>query len=101
MIYVDGLMKTPGAFWHGKMASKMISDESREDLEGFAASIGIPTFWYRPWFFPHYQLSPKWRKKALGAGAVDCGDLHAGLTRYAEAMRRFRQANPYMFPEGV
>jgi hypothetical protein len=99
VIYVDGLVRRRGTFWRGHLSCRMISDDSREELESFAASIGMPTYWYQPWFFPHFELSGKWRKKAINAGAIDCGGLQDGLRHYTDAMRRFRHANPFLFPE--
>jgi hypothetical protein len=100
VIFVDGLVRRQGSFWRGHLSCRMISDESREDLESFAESMGMPKHWYAPWFFPHFELSPRWRKRAIEFGAVNCRGT-SGLATYTAAMRRFRMANPFMFPEGV
>jgi Protein of unknown function (DUF4031) len=97
MIYVDALRPRKTPSWMGPVTCHMISDRDRDDLEGFAASIGMPNWWLRYVFFPHFELSPKYRAKALGAGAIDCRGVE-GAKEFARAMQRYVDAHPFVIP---
>ena len=92
MIHVEGLTHRM-TIWGDGVCAHLISDRSVAELKDFAQYIHIPDYWYLPLPFPHFELSPWWRRAALRAGAVDC----AGKDRqelYVEAMRRFLELNP-------
>lgn len=91
MIFVDALLKR-GAPWAGGVSCHMISDESVYELETFARQISIPPTWYQARSFPHFDLSPRLRDRALRRGAVELAKVE-----YVAAMRRFRAANPTLF----
>ena len=86
MIYVDQL-RPCGAPWRGGVACHLVSDQSRDELLGFAQSIRIPLAWFQPGSIPHFDLSPKMRTRALRAGAVSVD--RRGIV---DAGRRFREA---------
>lgn len=68
MIYVDPLREW-GAPWRGGVSCHMTSDTGAEELKSFAASIGLTVRWFQPKSHPHFDLSPRWRAKAIAAGA--------------------------------
>jgi len=87
MIFVDRL-RPAAAPWKGGVACHMTSDASAEDLQSFAASLGIPLNWFQPSppsSHPHFDLSPRLRAKAIAAGAraVDHRE-------YVRAVQRWR-----------
>ena len=88
MILVD-LCRPRGVPWAGGFSCHLISDESETELLDFAVAIRIPMSWYqaRAWV-PHFELAPRWRARALAAGARD-----AGLHEMAEGMRLWRSRN--------
>lgn len=72
MIYLDSLRPLK-ATWRGGVACHMVSDESLQELRGFAQSLGLD-----PWRWleggagpnPHFLCSPPCRIRALRAGAI-------------------------------
>lgn len=86
MMYVDQL-RPCGAPWKGGVACHLVSDHSREELLGFAQSIGLPQRWFQPGSVPHFDLSPAMRRRAVraGAAAVDRREIVAAVQRFREA----------------
>lgn len=86
MIYVDDLQPRQGP-WPGGWAAHLVSDSSREELRSFAASIGLHVYWLWDRPYPHFEVSPKWYRKARAAGAirVDRRGLLAALARLRAA----------------
>jgi len=58
-----------GAAWNGGTSAWMMSDQSRDELLGFAQSIGLDPRWERTEPYPHFEISPRYRRRALKAGA--------------------------------
>jgi hypothetical protein len=90
VIYVDEVQQARER-WNGSAGrgfSHLISDESVEDLRSFALSIGLPTHWMQPGSYPHFDLSPNWRRRAIAAGArpVDRVAFVAAMRRGRDAM---------------
>lgn len=90
MILVDPVQQgaTP---WPGGRFSHLISDESVEELLAFARGIGLSMRWFQHQgvsSFPHFDVSPRYRAKAIAAGANSCDKRG-----FVEAMRRYRSRN--------
>lgn len=90
MILVDPLGPR-AAPWRGGVGCVLISDESVTELLDFAKLIRLRLSWYRHRRFnevPYFELTPRWRKRALDAGA-------RAVTRreLSEAMRRWKARN--------
>lgn len=88
MIYVDPLVKW-GAPWGSGVSCHLISDVGVGELLDFAREVGLPMSWFqhRSSSHPHFDLSPKWRARAVAAGAHQ-----VDARGFVEAMRRFRAA---------
>lgn len=94
MIFVEGLTHRE-TIWGDGVSAHLISDTSVAELKDFAQYIRIPDYWYQQLVFPHFELSPWWRRRAIKAGAVDC----AGKDRqqlYVDALRRFLELHPQL-----
>lgn len=92
MIFVEGL-KHRETVWGDGVSAHLISDTSVAELKDFAQYIRIPDYWYQAFVFPHFELSPWWRRRALQAGAVDCSGKDR-QQKYLDAMRRFLELHP-------
>ena len=71
-IQVDGLKKRPNWWWR----SCHLWGGTEAELRAFAAKIGLPQEWAqrsRRRRTLHWDLSDKWRKRAVAAGAVEVG----------------------------
>lgn len=89
MIYVDELQpnRTP---WMGGQSCHLLSDCSVGELLDFGRSIGLPLSWFQAVrAHPHFDLSPRWRARAIAAGARP-----VGRREFVAAMHRYRVANP-------
>ncbi len=85
MIVVDALFAcaTP---WGGRKSCHLMSDHDVGELLDFARAIGLPMTWFQARAsIPHFDLSPRWRARAVAAGAVEV-DRHALVA----AMNRWR-----------
>lgn len=86
MILVDPLGPRQ-APWRGGIGCLIISDESVAELLDFAQRVRLRLAWYRHRRFneaPYYELTPRWRKIALEAGArsVTRRELREGMRRW-------------------
>lgn len=73
--YVDHLRRT-NAPWRGGRSCHLMTDGTVEELCDLAANIGCSRTWLQPdggGFVPHFDLSPRLRKRAIQAGAIECG----------------------------
>ncbi len=77
---------------HGRRFAHLVSDESFDELHGFAAALGLPA---RAFHRDHYDLPDDWWHRAVAAGAepVDARELvrrlrGAGLRRRGPAPDR-------------
>ena len=52
---------------HDRRFAHLVSDQSFEELHGFAASLGLPD---RAFHRDHYDLPEEWWDRAVAAGAV-------------------------------
>ncbi|MCU1356785.1 MAG: hypothetical protein JWM89_2203 [Acidimicrobiales bacterium] len=80
---------------HGRHFAHLVSDESFEELHGFAARLGLPE---RAFHRDHYDLPDAWWDRAVAAGAqpVDSREIIRRLR--ASGLRR-RKPRPE--PEAV
>jgi hypothetical protein len=67
----------------------MVSDESVEELLGFAISLGLLRRWFQPGSAPHFDLSPRLRTKAIVAGAIP-----VDRRGFVDAVKRLRARQP-------
>lgn len=69
MILVDEIAAR-GAPWSGGRSCHLISDSSATELLDFGRRLGIPLAWFQHrGTIPHWDLSPRWRARAIAAGA--------------------------------
>ncbi len=80
--------------WKGRRWAHLVSDQSLDELHGFAARLGLQRRWFQG---DHYDVPDDYRAAAIALGAepVDSRELvrrlkAAGL-RLAPAQRRNRQ----------
>ncbi len=78
-------------WWRGRRWCHLVSDESLDELHGFASSLGIPR---RGFQGDHYDVPEEHRDRVLAAGAVAVESrelvrrLRAGGLRLSPAERR-------------
>jgi hypothetical protein len=78
-------------FWRDRLWCHMVSDESLDELHGFAFSIGVP---WRAFGGDHYDLHVEARLRAIEAGAATVSSrelvsrLRASGLRITPAQRR-------------
>lgn len=53
---------------HGRRFSHLVSDESLDELHGFAARLGLPR---RAFHLDHYDLPDEWWPRAIEQGALE------------------------------
>lgn len=72
-VYVDALMDH-GWVLRGRptRSCHMIAD-SESELHLMAQTIGMRREWFQPKSFPHYDLTPSRRRKAVYCGAIELG----------------------------
>ncbi|MEJ7834280.1 MAG: DUF4031 domain-containing protein [Nocardioides sp.] len=83
------LIDPPNASGHGRLWSHLVSDESFEELHGFARELGIPE---RGFDRDHYDVPAEWYDQviALGAEPVTSREL---VTRLKAAGLRRRKSD--------
>lgn len=88
IIMVDEIRRWPGAsppFHRG--SCHLTIDGSADELHAFAARIGLRRSWFQEHpSAPHYDLTPRRRKAALLAGAVEVGAREQARSRIAKRM---------------
>lgn len=75
------------------------TENDLERLHAFAKSIGIPRRWFQigaRGTHPHYDLTPRYRLRAVAAGAVELTleQAHTRTWKQAEANRHFPKGDP-------
>jgi hypothetical protein len=90
-VYIDPPI-WPG---HGRLWSHMISDQSYEELHGFAAQIGIPR---RGFERDHYDVVADRYAVALAAGAQPVSSRKIVMLLTAAGLRRRHQSRLAMPP---
>ena len=91
-VYVDDAMIP----WRGRLWCHLTADEI-EELDAFAASLGLKREWYQPSRRPeacHYDVTPSVREAAIAAGAIAESVREGGERRRAAAARRRAAASP-------
>lgn len=81
MIYVDELttynfnqIKGPARQYGRRWCHLSDTENDVKRLDAFARKLGIPKRWYQTSMggtFPHYDLTPRYRLRAIAAGAVE------------------------------
>jgi hypothetical protein len=92
-VYVDPLLPVhSNAKWRWDTSCHLMAD-TPEELHQFAASLGIAQRWFQNRVdFPHYDLHPEQRGKAIEAGAIP-------LSR-REFVTKVRELRPLWSGEG-
>lgn len=82
-----------GAPWPTGRAAQLVSDENLDELFDFALALpqcSMGLYRHPSLFdFPHFLLTPRLRRAALGSGA-----RAAGRGEFRAALTRFRERNP-------
>lgn len=95
MILVDPLFACAPC-WGGRKSCHMMSDRDVGELLDFAKGIGLPLAWFQARSsVPHFDLSPRWRSRAIAAGA-----LEVDRRGFVDAMQRWRTARATEVPPG-
>lgn len=76
---------------HGRRFAHLISDESLEELHGFAAALGLPR---RAFHRDHYDLPDDWWDRAVAAGATPVDPREVVRRLRAAGLRRRRPQDP-------
>ncbi len=98
MIYVDELttyhvdrIKQPARQYGRRWCHLSDTENDVARLDAFAKSIGIPKRWYQTSIggtFPHYDLTPRYRLRAVAAGAVEFTDRRAAALSVEQVRTR-------------
>jgi hypothetical protein len=67
MILVDEVRHYPDCRWKHKYWSHMVTDTDFEELHAMARALGLKKEWFQG---DHYDVTPKYREKAIKLGAV-------------------------------
>lgn len=81
------LIDEPRWWWRGRRWCHLVSDESLDELHGFAAAAGIPE---RAFQGDHYDIPEEHRDALVAAGATEIGSR--------ELVRRLRDAGLRLSP---
>lgn len=91
--HTGGVILVDRPIWaaHDRRFAHLVSDESLEELHGFAARLGLPP---RAFHRDHYDLPDAWWQRAVDAGAtpVDPRELVRRLRAAGLRVRRERPA---------
>lgn len=92
--YIDVQIKAPARRYGRRWCHLEDSESDTERLHAFARRIGIPRSWFQVGAngrFPHYDLTPRYRSRAVQAGAVQLDhDQSSSLTHWkAQTNRHF------------
>lgn len=76
-VYVDSIQKWPTRIRCFHEGSYHMITDNVEELHVFAKRIGLRREWFQPLSWPHYDLAPTVRIKAVAFGAVEktCREL--------------------------
>lgn len=69
-VYVDNISTWPTTIRCFKGGSCHLVADTVEELHGFAAKLGLRRGWFQPSSWPHYDLTPARREKAVALGAI-------------------------------
>jgi hypothetical protein len=79
------LIDPPAVPWRGRLWSHLASDESLEELHGFAAALGVPE---RGFDRDHYDVPAEHYQAALDAGAEPVSSREIVRRLRAAGLRR-------------
>lgn len=76
-VYVDEIQNWPTTIRCFKGGSCHLVADTVEELHTFAAKLGLRRGWFQPRSWPHYDLTPARRGRAVALGAVEktCREL--------------------------
>nr|BFD84155.1 DUF4031 domain-containing protein [Streptomyces sp. Xyl84] len=80
-VYID----PPAWPGHGRLWSHLVSDDSYDELHGFAAALGVPA---RAFERDHYDLPAHRYRDAVAAGAVEVSSREVVRLLHAAGLRR-------------
>ena len=69
-VYVDVLRDFGWKIRGRRVRNAHLIADSLEELHELASRIGLRREWFQPKSFPHYDLTPKRRERAIAAGAI-------------------------------
>lgn len=70
-VYVDPISNWPTAIRCFKGGSCHLIADTVEELHAFARKLGLRRGWFQPSSWPHYDLTPARREKAVALGAIE------------------------------
>jgi hypothetical protein len=83
-VYVDTLVKWPGAKAPFERGSCHMTADTLDELHAMAARIGLKRAWFQDHrLMPHYDLTPRRRAAAVEAGATEEGCIEGARRRRA------------------
>ena len=83
MVYVDPISTWPTAIRCFKAGSCHLVADTVEELHAFARLLGLRRGWFQPVSWPHYDLTPARREKAVALGAVQKTSRELAVMRIA------------------
>lgn len=83
MVYVDQIQNWPTAIRCFKGGSCHMIADTVEELHAFARRLGLRRGWFQATSWPHYDLTPARRAKAVTLGAVEKTSRELALMRRA------------------
>jgi len=91
-VYVDPLTPCMASRrWRWPKACHLFAD-TLDELHAFAAKLGLKHAWFQGGRFPHYDLTPGMRTKAVAKGAVELDRRAAVMMWRARGWTRGRPA---------
>jgi len=98
VILVDDLKHYPHTHLREKRWCHMVSDSNETELHQFAAQLGLRREWFQSrgtgMDLEHYDLTPRRRKSAIAAGAVEVSSREIVRRHYNR-----KHGDPKMIPE--
>lgn len=87
-VYTDTLQpRQPNKNWRWSHSAHLFADTAGE-LHRFASRVGLKKVWFQDeGYFPHYDLTPNMRAKAVGLGAVPL-TRESAVLKWKEIIRR-------------
>lgn len=102
MIYVDEIRNFPHARGKYKKGACHLMGDTLSELHAFAERIGCKPSWYHGKArHPHYDLTEKWRLKAIEAGAVPMSTREILKRRRASAPSPGTASSPSEDPSSL
>lgn len=70
-VYVDQIQNWPTTIRCFKGGSCHLIADTVDELHAFAKRLGLRRGWFQPSSWPHYDLTPARREKAVDLGAIE------------------------------